>query len=241
MTLQEAKTDLVAQSNVDLDLYIGVEYDGEGNAIEDADGLTDLISRACEWWTKLTYCRYNPKVELTLTIGTDKYSLRDTAIVSERVFDARTVTINDVILLRRDGRDYGLWNFSDFQRDYPTWKTDADGKPFLACQVGTDLWLYKAPEAIYSGKNFVDGFTLPDVLTSADETNQLPVPEEDHSAIIRLAAAFGSLPSVSSESAWQRMAANEAWWKEHAERRKRENLNIFLGRQPRGSRADWLR
>lgn len=240
MTLQEAKTDLVAQANVDLDLYKGLAYDGEGNAIEDSEALTDLISRACEWWAKLTYCRYNPKVELTLTIGTDKYSLRDTTIVSERVFDVKFVTINDVMLCRRDGK-YGLWSFDDFERDYPSWKIASDSTPTVACQLGTDLWLYPPPASAYASANFISGFTLPDVLTSADETSQLPVPEEDHPAIIRLAAAFGSLPAVSAESAWQRMAANDAWWKDHAERRKRENLNIYLGRQPRGSRADWLR
>ena len=240
MTLEEARADILAQARLDVDLYTGVTIDAEGNEIEEAEGLTDLIDRAVTWWAKLTYCCYEPSTSFVLTIGTDTYSGRDRSIFGARILKPRTVVINSSILYRRDGKNYGLWTMEELQRYYPSWRTAADAQSSIAIWLPTNkLMLYPPPDAAYTGLNFVEGWVIPDTLTEADDTEELPVPEEDHSAIVRLALAFGSLSNVSEGEAWQRIAGNDAFWREHAERRKRENLNSFLGRKTRGGNPDW--
>lgn len=233
---------MLAQARLDLDLYSGFTLDGDGNEVEEATGATELLSRACVWWSKLTYCNYDPNVSLVLTIGTDSYSCRDRTLVSARVFKPRVVVINDIPLIRRDGREYGLWTMSELQRERPKWRTMSDGTPDIAVWLPNNKLLLSAPpSAVYTGKNFIEAWTIPDELVAGEDDNdELPAPEEDHQAIIRMALAFGTFPNLSEASAWQRMAGNDAWWREQAERRKRENLTAFLGRKTRGAAADWL-
>lgn len=242
MTLSEAREDLLAQSRLDVDLYKGVELDADGNQILEAEGATDLLSKACVWWAKQTYCSYEPSVTWTLAVGTATYDGRDRDIFSKRILRPRTVTINGTTLRRRDGRQYGLWTMEEFQRYYPEFRTASNDVPYLAVWLPTNKFiLHNPPAALYAGTNFVEGWTIPDALVNgADDNVELPVPEEDHPAVVRLAIAFGSLPNISEQEAWARMQANDVWWKDQAERRKRENLNAFLGRRPRGSRPDWM-
>ena len=242
MTLEEAREDLLLQAKLDVDLYKGVEIDSEGNYREESEGATDLISRACIWWSKLTYCNYDPSVTLTLTIGTDTYDCRNRNLVSAKVLKPRIVVINDSTLYRCDGRQYGLWTMAELQRFHPSWRTYDDGLPSRAVWLPTNKLLLSVPPAgVYTGKNYIEAWTLPDPLVQGeDDGSELPVPEEDHQSIIRLALEFGTLPNASEEEAWRRINGNASWWREQAERRKRENLNAFLGRRPRGKAADWL-
>jgi hypothetical protein len=242
MTLAEARADLLNQSNLDVDLYTGVEIDPEGNQIEESSGATALLSRACVWWSKLTYCNYEASASLTLTVDkTTPYDCRSSSVVSKRILKPRTVVINDSILYRRDGREHGLWTMGELQRAYPSWRTAASKQPSVAIWLPNNkLQLWPPTDDLYTGKNFIEGWILPDEITVEDDDEELPVPEEDHMSVIRLALVFGTLPNLSEAEAWQRAAGNDAWWREQAERRKRENLTSFLGRKPRGEGADWL-
>lgn len=242
MTLAEAREDLLAQARLDLDLYKGLDVDSEGNAVVEAEGLTDLISRACVWWAKLTYCNYEPSVSMVLTVSTSEYDGRDRTIFGARILKPRVVVVNDAPLYRADGRDHGLWTMGELQHYFPTWRLAGTDTPTVAIWLPSNtLKLWATPDAAYTGKNFVEAWTIPDELTIAtDENSELPVPEEDHMSVLRLAMAFGAMPGASEPAAWQRIAGHDAWWRDQAERRKRENLATFLGRKPRGAAADWL-
>lgn len=240
MTVNEAKADLLAQDTYDPTLYKGVEYDAEGNQIEEGDGLRELLSDACVWWSKLTYCSYETSISMILEVGEPVYDGRDRTIFSAKILKPRSVIINDYPLYRRDGREVGLWTASELQRLYPSFRTAGNATPSLAVWLpGDKLRLYAPPDALYTGKNFVEGWTIPDALTAADDDDELPVPEEDHHAIVRLALDYGSLPQMDSTRE-TRQFRNESWWREQADRRKRENVTAILGRKTRGSAADWL-
>jgi len=243
MTLEEARTDLILQANQDLSLYKGLTLDGDGNPVEEAVGATDLLSRACIWWSELTYCNYDDSVDLTLTVNqTTPYDCRDLNVVSKRILQPRTVIINDHPLTRRDGRQYGLWTFPELQRDCSQWRLAEATTPRVAIWLpGGKLRLWPKTDDAYTGKNFIEAWTIPDDLEQgSDDSVELPVPSEDHLSIVRLALVLGTLPGLSGQEAWQRAGANDASWREQAERKKRANINAFLGRRPRGSQADWL-
>jgi len=240
MTLADAREELLAQARLDVNLYKGLTLTEEGNYVEEAAGATDLISRACIWWSKLTYCNYDDSVSLTLTVNqTTPYDCRDLDVVSKRILRPRTVTINGTTLTRRDGLEYGLWTYAEFQRHYPTYRTDSSGQPRIAVWLpGDKLRLYPKTDSAYT--SYIEGWTIPDDLVNGEDDNEeLPVPSEDHQAVVRLAVSFGTLPNASEEEAWRRMSANDNWWREQAERRSRENRNAFLGRKTRGSCPDW--
>jgi hypothetical protein len=242
MTLQEAREDLVSQARPDTLLYKGMSLDNEGNEVADADALTDLISRACIWYAKETYCCYQHSISFVLTAGTAEYDGRSRTIFGARILRPRTVTINGSTLVRRDGKQYGLWTIAELQRERPAFRTLGNAVPTIAVWLHTNkLYLSAPPDGAYTGLNFVEGWTIPDVLVNGqDDDEELPVPEEDQPAVIRLALAFGALPNVAENEAWTRLQANDLWWRAHAEKRRRENLNAFLGRRPRGAEADWL-
>ena len=243
MTLAEARADLIAQDDYDPSLYLGREYDAEGNQVEEAVGLTRLISHACQWWASLTFCNFNPKIALTLTIGEDKYDCRDRDLVGAKVLRPKLVIINDTVLYRRDRRRYGLWTLDELEHERSNWRLSDDGTPDIAVWLpSNELLLSVPPSAIYTGKNFIAGWTIPDALVagSGDDT-QLPImAEEDHPAIVRLALDYGSTPTT-EQSKGPRMFKNENFWREQAQRKAQKNMGAVLGRKPRGSRAsEWL-
>lgn len=240
MTLEEAREDLIAQDSYDPSLYKGVAYDPEGNQVEEAAGLTKLISDACTWWAKLTYCSYETSITFVLEVGEPVYDGRDRTIFGAKILKPRIVVINDYPLTRRDGRQFGLWTPAELQRIHPTFRTAGNARPSVAVWLpGDKLRLFAPPDAAYTGKNFVEGWTIPDELTEADDGEELPIPEEDHAAIVRLALDYGSLPQT-DQTRQGRQFKNEAWWREQADRRKRENITTILGRKTRGEAADWL-
>lgn len=242
MTLSDARQEVVDQAGYDLDLYKGLTLDSEGKAVQDADGLNYLLSRACQLWAAQTYSNYDHNVALTLTASTKEYNLRSLSIVGTKILKPRVVVVNDSPLRRRDGREYGLWTLSEFERHYPTWRGASDDVPVLAVwQPTNELILHPTPAATYSGKNFISGWTLPGNLTAADDSSELPIPDEtDHFFVVRLAIALGSMPMAGEQEGWQRFMAMDNSWAKEAERRKRANIAAHLGRRPRGQRADWL-
>lgn len=241
MTLAEAREDLLAQDNYDPALYKGTEYDAEGNLVEEAVGLTKLISDACVWWSELTYCNYNLNIALTLTIGEDEYDGRSRSVVSAKVLEPRILIVNDTHLIRADGKEYGLWTMAELARCRPNWRTVDDAQPDIAVWLpGNKLLLSAPPVAVYTGKNFIEGWTVPDDLVAGeDDDAQLPVPAEDHPSIVRLALDYGTLPQMEA-SRDNRMFRNEQWWREQAERKRTKNKNAFLGRKTRGGSPGWL-
>lgn len=241
MTLEEARDELIAQAKLDVDLYKGVELDAEGNAIEEAVGATDLISRACNIWARETFSNYVDSNALTLVASTDTYDCRSSSVVY-KVLKPRIVVINDSPLYRRDGLEQGLWSLSELERHRENYRLIDDGVPSIAVWLpGFKLLLSAPPAEAYTGKNFISGWTVPDDLVEgSDDAEELPVPEDDHFAVVRLAVVLGTMPVASEGAAFQRLSMHDSYWRDHAERRKRENVSAFLGRRPRGSRADWL-
>jgi hypothetical protein len=240
MTLQEARADLIAQDAYDPSLYKGTEYDAEGNQVEEAVGLTRLISDACVWWAMLTYCNEDPRISMVLTAGTSEYDGENSAVFSKRILKPRFVVVNDNLLYRRDGRRPGFWTLDELEYYREGWREWSNDEPTAAVWLNSGKLLLSAPPAsAYTGNNFVSAWTLPDELEAgADDDAQLPVPRRDHPAIVRLALDYGTLPQAEG-SKESRQFRNESWWREQAQRRKAENMAQPRG--PRGSRArEWL-
>lgn len=242
MTLAQAREDLLAQDTYDPALYKGATLDSEGNPVEDAEALTDLISKACIWWASLTYCCEDDNVALTLVVDqTTPYNCRSLSVVGKRILEPRIVIINDTPLWRRDGREYGLWTQTELERGYDKWRTASSAQPRIAVwKADGTLRLWPKTDALYTGKNFIGGWTIPtDLVNGADDDVELPVPVEDHSAIVRLALDYGTLPQMEAGRA-DKMFRNEQWWREQAERKRMKNKNDFLGRKARGGATSWM-
>ncbi len=243
MTLAEARADLIAQTALDVDLFKGVTVNSEGNTVEEATGATELINRACVWWATLTQWSYDPAVTLTLSTGltaiTSKYNCRSTSVVGKRILKPRFVFINGNPLYDPYGKQ-GLWTLADLTKEHPQWRDETATTPRRAVWLPTNYLLLNGPtDSAYT--SYIEGWTLPDTLVvGQDDDTQLSAPEEDHSAIVRLAIAFGSMPMVSESEAWQRISAMDGFWRDAADRRKRESMSVFLGTRPRGANPDWM-
>lgn len=244
MTLAEARADLIAQATLDLDLYMGITLDAEGNAIEEATGTTELITRACHWWQRLTLCSHYVDTALTLTIGDDTYEVFDRTVLSRRVFKPTKIMVNGTYFYRRDRKKHGFWTMEELSRFRPAWRDMDNGTPDIAVFHGNrQIILSAPPSGVYTGTNFLEGFTLIDDLVSGqDDDDELPGAPDDHPYIVQRAVVIGSVASLTEAMAGRRLADHNQAVREMAKRRKQENLSEIMGHSPRGSGAagDWM-
>ncbi len=153
--------------------------------------------------------QFDHSIVLTLTADDPTVNLRDSDEVSRKVFEVKEVIINGSRLYRPNGRP-GLWNMSDVQRLIPQWRTADAGIPRVAWQTGTTLNLYQKPSAaaVSGGNNFIAGTYMAADLVYG-ENAEPDIPEELHEAVVRVAAAFASDPTLSENEAMQRSARYE--------------------------------
>lgn len=232
MTLATLRTLLSNHQQVDLDNYAGVS--------PSSSDLNTQLNFAYHWICSQTKCRYKHAMAITLSNSTEEYDLHDTNVCAESVFDLTSVTINGVPL-RNASRKVGVYGMAEFQQNYPSYLSYADGTPTKAVFHGSRyLLLSPAPTTaiVDAGSNYVSGFTLPVALSSDGDIPKIPT--QYHPCIAIVAAAFSSSPIVTEGEGWTRIQRYDSFaYSQLKELERRSSSQYSRASSSRGSQTDW--
>jgi hypothetical protein len=135
--------------------------EAQGQAfLTDTGDIVDLVNRESKRFALDTLCLYSDSITFTLTVGTAKYSMRDTAVFSKMIALPLAVWIDNEQLKR-------LPQVPDMGRMTPTFHTDSNNSPDVWYTMPPNhLVLRPAPDSAYSNC-YVEGWHLPDDLDVA--------------------------------------------------------------------------
>jgi hypothetical protein len=189
----------------DLDGYFGLV-----DSVSDADvvaSINDRLKLMCR-----DIYQFSPSIGFTLTAGSNAYDLRDTSVVSQRVIRVHDVIINGIALRTRKGDRKGLWSLQEVERDYPTWRTDDNGTPTKAFQLGTTLYLHPAPSTgiVTAGNSYISGTYMAPDLSASALGDPIDLPEELHPALALLTAVDVARSYTTENHQFARLQAMEA-------------------------------
>lgn len=222
----------------DLDDYIsGGQTPSDTEALITLNQAKDTISKAI--------FQYDPSITFTVTDGTSTYSLRDSTVFSRNVIRPQECWINGTLLRASLIDKTGFWSIGEFQRRYPSFRTDPSAVPFIGVYVGNQsIIIYPTPVAGTAalGGNFISGQYLAADMTTANEATTEPdIPNEIRPAIAYLGAIIAAEPSVSEQEQMARLAAYDKRVMGKIEEIAAENRNAQLDIVMFGNRApEWI-
>lgn len=183
---------------------------------------------------------WDPTIAFTMSANVMEYSLLDTGIVARRIKRPAWLKIDTRTLRRPDGKP-GFWTRDEFVAQYPDWQNQSAGEVRLAVWNGTDVLIWPKPDATEAAltASFAAEYWPADVTTS-DDSNQLPLPEELHDCVPYLMAHEAGLAFVTEDFDWKRLQVFYDKAHEYLQRFKRAQKNAAFGGQ--GSRvfADYV-
>lgn len=135
--------------------------EAQGQAfLTDTGDIVDLINRESKRFAQETLCLYSDSITFTLTVGTAKYSMRDTAVFSKMIALPLAVWIEDGPVPR-------LAAAPEMGRIVPNFHGDANDLPaFWYTMPPYYLMLRPPPDSAYTSC-YVEGWHLPDDLEVA--------------------------------------------------------------------------
>lgn len=140
--------------------------------------LNSIIDERLKLFTDRTRCLYDDKISLTLSVGVDEYSLRNTSVFTQEVAEITAVMINGQFIPRARSQDMKyIGNYLLASSNLPKlW--------FMSPRHS--LVLYPKPDSAYSNCYVSAWYLQPDLTSDSDATL---IPEEYD----RTAAAFVAL------------------------------------------------
>lgn len=194
MTLTEMVARLALRLGYDLDNYAG-ETPSTADQYDQINFAARTVARHVH--------HSRAGVALTVTSNVFQYSLHGSAF-SQPMIEVWNVINNGTMLVDYLGQP-GLHSYQEMNKEFPGWQTGsvsgALSTVVAACQVGTELWLYKKPTG--GGTLYVDGRCLPVKMTSGSDVSELHI--DLHEAIVDIAAIYAADPSASDNQAIARL------------------------------------
>lgn len=235
MTTAELITRVSELTAYDLDTTLGT-------APTDAQVVDALNRRLRAISVKL--CIFDPKIEFTMTAGTETYDLRDTVVFSRKIVQPRDVIINGNMLFTARGTRYGLWTVQELDKISPTWRTLGSGVPYRACWAPpTTLFVNPKPTqaVIDAGNNYVSGQVLAADLDANDTDAEPELPEETHMALAMLTACDVAKPYATEVSQINRLVAMTQDATQTIEDAAKASRRAIQGVGTYSGRADFMR